>query len=360
MTLSHRWDDSESKGLEVRRHQLKLTLRNIEKLCEGIRLDVLPNTWKDAIVIARAIGARFLWIDSLCIIQEKYPHLDFYQETQHMADIYGNSQCNITAIGADISEAGCMYERNPYTVKPCRISIEHNGERKDSYLIPTSLWEEEVDFRPLQGRGWVFQELMLAPRILHLSRRQIYWQCHELKACEVFPGGIPLYVTRKDMPSLPKLIHDKGILSNIGVAQAAWEKILLTYTSLNLSLAEDKLNALMGVIKHMEVVLSDKCVAGLWSMHIPQQLLWRSPSGNTMANEKRKAFRAPTWSWASTDRQIQSGPFYVNDSHIAAEVIEISFNGDKIPLEANHRVDIPGEIKYGFLSILGNLATAEL
>jgi len=361
MTLSHRWDNPASGDPETRGCQLKLTRENMETLRRGIRVNCLPYTWIDAIVVARAIGARFLWIDSLCIIQEKNPHPDFYEETQHMADIYGNSQCNLTAIGADVSKHGCMYERNPHTVKPCRISVQHQGRQKEYYLVPTTLWEDEVDLRPLQYRGWVFQELMLAPRLLHLSRRQIYWQCHQLKACEVFPSGIPHFMPRKDMPSLPKLVHDRESLSNMVAAQRAWEEILLTYTKLELSHPTDKICALLGVIKRLEVVLSDQCLAGLWSRYLPQQLLWRSPtSSDIMANEGRKEYRAPTWSWASTDRQIQSGPFNIPDSQIDVEVIKVSLNGKNIPLAANHPVDIPGKIKSGTLRILGSLVTAEL
>jgi hypothetical protein len=220
---------------------------------------------------------------------------------------------------SNTSKDGCMYKRNPHTVKPCRISIPHNSERKEYFLIPTSLWEDEVDLRPLQARGWIFQELMLALRILYLSEQQAYWQCRQLKACEVFPRGIPRYVTNKDVPSLQKLIQDRESYSNIGAAQGAWMKILVTYTNLSLSEPKDKLTALTGIIKRLEFVFSDQCIAGLWFSYLPQQLLWRSPrdiTPNIMAEEKEKrsAYRALTWSWASTDRQMQLGPFDMHDS----------------------------------------------
>jgi hypothetical protein len=363
MTLSHRWDDHNSEDPEIRGRQHKLTWENIEKLRRGIRVNVLPNTWQDAIFVARSIGAQFLWIDSLCIIQENGPYKDFHQETGQMANIYGNSLCNITAIGAWTSKDGCMYQRHPNSVRPCRISLRRIDEQKEYYIIPTSLWEDEVDFRPLQDRGWVFQELMLAPRILHLSRRQIYWQCHQLKACEVFPGGIPRYVTSEEMPSLPKLIQDRESCSNIAAAQGAWKKILMTYTSLELSHSADKLNALLGVIKRLEVVFSDQCVAGLWSGYLPHQLLWRSSTNinrDIMTLLERPSYRVPTWSWASTDRRMKSGSFHDHDSGMYAEVIAISLNGRNIPLAGNYWVGISGEINSSVLRILAYLMTAEL
>jgi hypothetical protein len=331
MTLSHRWDDPNSKDPEIQGRWHKLTQKNLNELCRGIRVNDLPKTWIDAIFVARSLRARFLWIDSLCIIQEISPHQDFYQEARNMADIYGNSLCNITAIGAITSKDGCIYKRSLHTIKPCRINVrQRNGEQKELYLVPTSLWEDEVDFRPLQHRGWVFQELMLAPRILHLGLRQVYWQCHQLKACEVFPAGIPRYVTNKDVPSLVKLIDDRESHWNIAAAQIAWMKILVTYTSLKLSEPRDKLTALTGIIKRFELVFSDQCIAGLWYRYLPQQLLWRSPrdiTSNTMAPEKRPDYRAPTWSWASTDRQIQPGPFDMHDSQIETKVTGLWLNG---------------------------------
>ena len=55
--LSHRWGTS---------HRLTLTRENMPELQRGIRLSEIPQTFRDAVSIARALGIRYLWIDSLC------------------------------------------------------------------------------------------------------------------------------------------------------------------------------------------------------------------------------------------------------------------------------------------------------
>jgi hypothetical protein len=48
--------------------------------------DTLPRLFQDAILITRRIGYRYLWIDSLCIVQDS-PN-DWRQEMTRMGSIY--------------------------------------------------------------------------------------------------------------------------------------------------------------------------------------------------------------------------------------------------------------------------------
>jgi hypothetical protein len=61
-TLSHCW------GLNPT--NIKLSTKNLEELKEMIPLEILPKTFQDAVITCRQIGAEFLWIDSLCILQD--------------------------------------------------------------------------------------------------------------------------------------------------------------------------------------------------------------------------------------------------------------------------------------------------
>jgi hypothetical protein len=51
----------------------------------GIPLSSLPRTFRDAILIKRALGLRYLWIDSLCIIQDS--DVDWEREWALMGEI---------------------------------------------------------------------------------------------------------------------------------------------------------------------------------------------------------------------------------------------------------------------------------
>lgn len=43
---------------------------NIQRWMDGIDRRMLPKTFQDAVIVARSLGVRYLWIYSLCIIQQ--------------------------------------------------------------------------------------------------------------------------------------------------------------------------------------------------------------------------------------------------------------------------------------------------
>ena len=61
MTLSYRWGSVDF---------IKLTCKNIGDLRLGRAISELPKTFIDAIFVTRRFSIRYLWIDSLCIIQD--------------------------------------------------------------------------------------------------------------------------------------------------------------------------------------------------------------------------------------------------------------------------------------------------
>jgi hypothetical protein len=63
--LSHRWDTPES----AEREAMTTTSSNLANRLEGFGLSTLPPRYREAILICRAMDVRYIWIDSLCIIQ---------------------------------------------------------------------------------------------------------------------------------------------------------------------------------------------------------------------------------------------------------------------------------------------------
>jgi hypothetical protein len=76
MSLSHCW------GVDK---FLKLTEDTFQQLLDGIPLKVLPQSFRDAVVIAQKLGVRYFWIDSLCI-QDSLR--DWQQEASTIGDVY--------------------------------------------------------------------------------------------------------------------------------------------------------------------------------------------------------------------------------------------------------------------------------
>lgn len=163
-TLSHCW----GKQLERR----PLMQQNLAKWTEAIPDDVIKPTFKDAIKVTRSLGIQYMWIDSLCIIQDS--RADWLHESSHMSKIYKYSYCSIAATAAEDDAAGCFRDRDPLLDLPVQIDFSSiaadpigkvaKDERRDTiegtyYMQWERTWFFEIGFSPLIDRAWVVQEV---------------------------------------------------------------------------------------------------------------------------------------------------------------------------------------------------------
>jgi hypothetical protein len=180
-SLSHRWI-----GVEM---ELKTT--NVEALMEEIPIECLSKASRDAIFVTRHLGLKYLWIDSLCIIQD-LPE-DWTREAITMADIYENSVCTIAAAGeTTVSYKAAFEAQNPLIHNHCRLA----GSWKDGLYVEQFSSGLEgtngsslVQHKDLISRGWVYQERILSPKILFFGDREVLWSCRYGRASEEEPDG---------------------------------------------------------------------------------------------------------------------------------------------------------------------------
>jgi hypothetical protein len=74
----------------------KPTAGNIDELQQGIPENELHQTIKEAIIITRTLGLRYLWGDAICHIQNDKD--DWEREAPAMSAVYENSSLTIAAI----------------------------------------------------------------------------------------------------------------------------------------------------------------------------------------------------------------------------------------------------------------------
>jgi hypothetical protein len=98
---------------------LTTTKSNWAKLAANISFNALPPLFKDAVIITRQLGLRYIWIDSLCIIQDS--RRDWETESIKMGSIYQNSYITISATNSGDGSGRCLTERR----KPVRIPYEN-------------------------------------------------------------------------------------------------------------------------------------------------------------------------------------------------------------------------------------------
>ena len=305
-TLSHCWGNS---------HILKLTSKSLKYLQEGIAISELGQTFQDAIFTAGSLGIQFIWIDSLCILQDSGQ--DWQREAHLMSSVYRFATLNIAASVAADSEAGCLPDRGTTMIKPCTVQSAWVDCHNYSYLLYyDNFWEDAFKHMPLMKRAWVVQELLLATRVLYLGGTQLFWECYELQACETYPDGVP--------PNLQPSWISRGavgsLLNNVGCHSDGaeggsetnpkdglwklWKGIVELYSAKKLTYTSDKLVALSGIAKLMQQAFDDQYCAGLWRKNLVTQLFWVGACDEQRLRPRPKPYRAPSWSWASLDGPI--------------------------------------------------------
>ncbi|OTA99437.1 hypothetical protein M426DRAFT_29012, partial [Hypoxylon sp. CI-4A] len=262
---------------------------------DAMSIDDLPQNFKDAIQVTRALGIRYLWIDALCIIQDSKP--DWNREAGRMSSVYAGASVVISVLDAPATTAGFL--------KPNRVplAVINNGYGIQKVFPDLN---EYLQACSLVSRGWCMQERLLAPRLLHFGKEQIFWECLTEFKCE---DGAK-YTGESDGHVMAEFLR---IRKHIGVSAAqgsemewkVWYQLLEEYTTRLFTISTDKLPAVAGVASLFKSTKpSATYVAGLWKEDIAKGILWCAHYYHLPGRKVPPVKRAPSWSWASIDGQL--------------------------------------------------------
>ncbi|KAK3489621.1 heterokaryon incompatibility protein-domain-containing protein [Neurospora crassa] len=300
MTLSHCWGKN---GVPTR-----LMEENYATFLNGIQLGELPKTFRDAIDVTRRLNIPFIWIDSLCIIQNSYD--DWIQESAKMKQVYQDSFLNLAAGASANSNGGLFRQRHPLSVVPWSVRLGENGYLTAGYI--SEYFNDRYANLILYTRGWVLQEQLLARRTLVFGQNELHWECTTCQASESFPDS--LYRPRNQLQPHENINrpdwHDLlgGELTD-SKRQEAWNRLIKTYFKRSLTQASDRLMAISGLAEQLSSRWSGiTYLAGLWSYRLISGLLWCCEPPCSQRNTEI----AP--SWTITPRSVD----------VLAEVLEAS------------------------------------
>jgi hypothetical protein len=134
LTLSHCWGKSIPK---------RLLQSNLLAMKQSIVLEELSQTFQDTLAVTGRLGLRYIWLDSLCIIQDSEE--DRLRESAQMSHIYSNSYCNLAATAAKDGSGVLFYQRDIRTIQPLCIRIGGTGRK----IVDVNMWERGVEDAPL-------------------------------------------------------------------------------------------------------------------------------------------------------------------------------------------------------------------
>ncbi|KAJ8702059.1 hypothetical protein PTI98_000808 [Pleurotus ostreatus] len=284
IALSHTW------GGQVEGRTLK---GNLKERLKGFSFDTLPLNFRDAIKVTKALGMRYLWIDSLCIVQDDAD--DWEREAKTMTGLYMNSWITIAASRAPDSAAGFLGRRD------VPKAIKMPGEGGEYFYVCPNValrFDEAVFGAPLNRRAWVVQERVLSPRTLHFTRSQVYWQC----ACKTLAEDMNHQANPDDKLSTTQT--PRALFEGVkGKTPQAWWALLENYTACGLTYHSDKLIAIHGIVSWMTSKFGLRFLAGVWEDSASVGLLWVAADREGL--EPLSEIRVPSWSWASKKGPIK-------------------------------------------------------
>ena len=174
VSLSYCWGEEPS---------LKLTTHTMDILRNGIPLDKFDPTIRDAVLVTRALGITYIWIDALCIIQDHNAE-DWNEQASKMNEIYGGSTVTLVVASSNSVMNGFLKERELQYV-PILWSSNLAGDstytKSPAKVFFSAEWDENEDELngPWSDRGWTMQEGLLPSRLLHYTSSQMIWKCCE-------------------------------------------------------------------------------------------------------------------------------------------------------------------------------------
>jgi hypothetical protein len=327
--LSYRWGSTNT---------LTTTAETVQERMAHIPLSRMPRTIHDAVQVTRRLGVRFLWVDALCIIQDDKD--DWAKEATRMGDVYMNAYCTIAAHAAEHADHGFL-EESLQREKVIAVGGHPNGEPFETEMEAYRSWAEDgaptrvanrsfgseaffvargshgqlhLDRSELSSRGWVLQERILSPRIVHFGPRgSLYFESPDgVEHVETGfdPKSSPfrelrgalLVLDERQHRSLPKTRTTTLADTANKVLYHDWYNMVTRYSECFLTNPSDKLVALSGIIQKCEELTGDTCMSGIWANDLVYCLLWLRRQEPLKRN---LAAPGPTWSWASMDGKIQ-------------------------------------------------------
>ena len=288
VALSYIWGDGKPYKTDIANAQSHYIKGGIQAI-----VGKLPRVIQDAISLVQAIGERYLWIDSMCIIQDSPTSWDL--NSQLMDIVYGAAHLTICAADGEDAGAGLQGISPSKRIFTQHIEAYDLGSAPSIDLMVSYPAEAFIRQSKWNTRAWTFQERMLSKRCLIFVGGRIYFQCQTTTMCEDIVSEDPNAGWSLELVQAPT---QKLAELSIRPIQFYATSVEL-YTSRQLRFENDILSAFNGIGNLMGKTLAANMIYGLPSSHFDWALLWetRETDPKILSIKHREPGKFPSWAW---------------------------------------------------------------
>lgn len=319
---------------------LKTTAASLSLFKKEVPWSALPKTFQDAIKLTRMMGIHYIWIDSLCIIQDD--RTDWETESPKMKTVYSGAYVTIAAAAGVSAASGCL----PYQAQAsdCSALPQTDGSRGTyAHLMPfpARICWWNLNDEPLRTRGWTLQERALSHRLLHCSEFEFVWFCREQSTSCV---GTDLALHEHWDMGIENMFVPNTFAAPL-YAYQYWCASVLDYSYRAITVPTDKAMALQGLADTLKSFIPGRYVHGTWEFGLQWALSWYlaphariemdedgdrrdvRPFGfspEDVSRQRHVPGRAPSWSWLKVDGVINCHIDFKPDSNSDSEEDDLS------------------------------------
>lgn len=286
----------------------------------------LPKSIQDAIKVTVGLGFEFLWVDSLCIVQDD--DIEKAKQIALMPQIYFNATVTIIASKATRAVDGFLDEIDPRPQIELAVKIPFCSSTQSSSVSKADVrtgsayivrLKEDAKHQginrvlePIDTRGWCFQERYLSARALEFGTHQVKLICPSCIRAAESPwvhhpsDGWKLASHVAGLQGARTFHQDTqtGPLVNSDRDRRRIERdfydMVETYSKRTLSFTQDRILAMSGIAERFRQRLQDDYFVGFWKRSLPCSLLWRISDASSLWPRPAR-YQAPSWSWAAVN-----------------------------------------------------------
>lgn len=300
--LSYCWGPYEDS-----KSQTKTTRITIRNHLESLDFSSLSPVIRDAVKAAQSLSIPYLWVDSLCILQDD--DSDWQRQCSQMHKIYGKARVTLVAASSRTCREGFLtskghYLRFPYNsaqrsdisgsflIKFTHVSAFSRKKSPPDLTLVEDLYND-LNLSQWARRGWTFQEdIMSSARIVYGAVGVYFGRDNKYTSKDGFAGFVN-----------PKLLTSS---QSKNLWHQAWENVTYRYsvfTASSFTRPTDILSALSGLAKHFGELLQVEYIAGHWVDRLHHSLMWADTSekahqslNDIIKRGRQKPYLLPTWS----------------------------------------------------------------